>query len=283
LQSPIVINQTPFLHYTIEDGWLYMLNLLCVPHSEDCLLLIREVHASTYRGHFRTTKTTQHMQRHFHWPSMQPQAEKYNRPCSLCSQYKPSNRKHWLYQPLSLPSWTWESISMDFLSGLPTTQKKHDAIWVVVCQFRKMALFIPCTKTTTTMQTTKFYFCHVCPHFGLPSSIISDRDSLFLSTFWRTIWALFGFHLKFSTAFHPRTDGQTEVANRVLVHSLRTHFGHNKQWDNYLHILQYSDNKETHSSIGQSDMVSIQYSTRLEKMHIGWICHHNWESTMSLM
>jgi hypothetical protein len=129
-------------------------------------------------------KTTQHMERHFYWPSMQPQFEKIIRACALCSQSKPSNRKHGLYQPLPLPSRPWESISMDFLSGLPTTQKKHDAIWVVVCLFRKMALFIPCTNTTTISQTTKLYFLHVWPHFGLPRSIISDRYSRFLSTFW---------------------------------------------------------------------------------------------------
>jgi hypothetical protein len=252
LHSPTVVNQTPFLDYTIRDGWLYKLNLLCVPHSDDHLLLIKEAHASAYGGHFGTTKTLQHLQCHFYWPSMQPQVEKFIRACALCSQSKPSNRKHGLYQPLPLPSRPWESISMDFLSGLPTTQKKHDAIWVVVCHFRKMALFIPCTKTTTTTQTTELYFQHVWPHFGLPSNIISDRDSRFLNTFWKTIWVLLGCQLKFSTAFHPQMDGQTEVVNRVLVHALRTHFGCNKQWDNYLHILQHSYNKATHSSTGFS-------------------------------
>ena len=115
-----------------------------------------------------------------------------------------------------------------------------------------MAFFTPCTKTTTTSQTTELYFQHVWQHFGLPNTIISDRDSPFLSTFWKTIWALLGCKLKFSIAFHPQTDGQTEVVNRVLVHALRTHFGRSKQWDNYLHILHYSYNKATHSSTGLS-------------------------------
>ena len=71
-------------------------------------------------------------------------------------------------------------------------------------------------------------------HFGLPSSIISNKDSRFLSTFWRTLWSLLGCQLHFSTAFHPQTDGQTEVVNRTLVHSLRSYFDKNKQWDWYL-------------------------------------------------
>ena len=66
------------------------------------------------------------------------------------------------------------------------------------------------------------------------------------------MWALLGCQLKFSTAFHPQTDGQTEVVNKVLVDALRIHFGRNKQWDNYLHILQHSYNKATHSSTGFS-------------------------------
>lgn len=140
---------------------------------------------------------------------MQPQVEKFIRACALCSQSKPANQKHGLYQPLPLPSRPWESISMDFLSGLPTTQRKHDAIWVVVCRLSKMAFFIACKKTTTAAQTAELYFHHVWPHFGLPTSIISDMDSRFLSTFWKTMLALLGCQLKFSTAFHPQTDGQT--------------------------------------------------------------------------
>jgi len=111
-----------------------------------------------------------------------------------------------------------------------------------------MAFFIACTKTTTVAQTAELYFHHVWPHFGLPTSIISDMDSRFLSTFWKKMWTLPGCQLKFSTAFHPQIDGQTKVVNRILVHALRIHFGRRKQWDNYLHILQHSYNKATHSS-----------------------------------
>jgi hypothetical protein len=141
---------------------------------------------------------------------------------------------------------------MDFLSEMPTTQRKHDAIWVVVCRFSKMACFIACNKTTTAAQTTELYFHHVWPHFGLPITIIWARDSRFLSSFWKTLWALLGCHLNFSTAFHPQMDGQTEVVNRVLVHALRMHFSRRKQWDTYLHILQHSYNRATHSTFGFS-------------------------------
>jgi hypothetical protein len=141
---------------------------------------------------------------------------------------------------------------MDFMSGLPTTLGKHDAIWVVVYRFSNMALFLPCHKTTYAAQTAEIFFCHVWPHFGLPSNIISDRDSLFLIAFWHTLWSLLGYQLKFSTAFHPQIDSQTNVVNSTLVHALHNSFVKNKQWDDYLHIFQHSYNRSTHSSTGFS-------------------------------
>jgi hypothetical protein len=114
---------------------------------------------------------------------MTHQVENFIRSCALCSQHKPSNRKFGSYQPLPLPSFPWDFISMDFLSGLPLTLNEHDSIWVIVCHFSKMALFFPCNKTTTASQIPDFLFHNVWPHFSLPTSIISDRGTRFLNTF----------------------------------------------------------------------------------------------------
>ena len=240
LQQLIVINKTPFLDYTIHDGWLYKLKCMCVPQFEDHLILIREAHASSRGGHFETTKTILNIQHHFYQPTLPKQVEKFIFTCSIYSQSKPSNHKHGLYQPLLVPTQPWESISMDFLSGLPTTFCKHDAIWVVMCQFYNMALFIPCHKTTSVAQTIDLFFHHIWTHFGLPCSIIFDKESCFLSTFWHTLQSLLGFQLRFSTAFHPQTDGQTKVVNHTLVQSLCNYFAKNKQRDLYLPIIQHT-------------------------------------------
>jgi hypothetical protein len=183
---------------------------------------------------------------------MTHQVEHFIHACALCSQHKPANHKFGLYQPLPLPSLPWDSISMDFLSGLPMTLHKHDAIWVIVCCFSKMALFIPCNKTTIAAQTTDLFFHNVWPHFGLPTSIISDHDAHFLNTFWKTLWDLLGCQLKYSTAFHPQTDGQTKVVNHSLVHALHIQFSKTKQWDTTLHVIQHSYNRVVHISTGIS-------------------------------
>jgi hypothetical protein len=102
----------------------------------------------------------------------------------------------------------------------------------VVDQFRKMCILMPCKKQVTTEQMAQMFFQNVWVHFGLPKSIISDRDSRFVGSFWSSLWALMDTKLKKSTTFHLQTDGQTEVVNRTVVHLLRGYCNkHPKLWD----------------------------------------------------
>ena len=133
--------------------------------------------------------------------------------CAACAIAKPANLKLGLYLPLPIPDKPWQSISMDFMSGLPTTRRGHDCVYVVVDRFSKMAIMVACRKMITAEETAKLFFEHVWVHFGLPKSIISDRDSRFISKFWSALWAKMDTELTKSTTFHPQTDGQTKVVN----------------------------------------------------------------------
>ena len=83
-----------------------------------------------------------------------------------------------------------------------------------------MTYFIPCSKTSDASKVAQLYFDEVAKHHEVPKTIIYDRDVKFISYFWKTLWHKLGTMLKFSTAFHPQSDGQTEVVNHSLENLL---------------------------------------------------------------
>ena len=142
---------------------------------------------------------------------------------------------------------------MDFVLGLPKTLRKHDSILVVVDRFSKMAHFIPCSKTFDASRVAKLVFNEIVRLHGLPKTIVSDRDVKFTSYFWKTLWHQVGTKLQYSSAFHPQTDGQTEVVNRSLGNLLRTLVGeHLRDWDLKLSTAEFAYNNSINRTIGMS-------------------------------
>jgi hypothetical protein len=142
---------------------------------------------------------------------------------------------------------------MDYMSGLSSTKKGNDCVFVVVDQFSKMAILTSCKKNITAENIVDLFLERVWVHFGIPRTIISDRDNRFLNTFWSSLWSMLDTKLTKSTAFHPQTDDQTEVTNWMIVHILCMYNSkHPCTWDESLPYVQHSYNRAPHSSTGHS-------------------------------
>lgn len=241
--------------YYLQDGFLFRGLRLCIP---DCSLrhkIISELHNE---GHVGRDRTLHLVTTSYFWPSLRRDVERFVERCRFCPQGKGKSTNAGLYKPLPIPTQPWTDVSMDFVLGLPRTQQGNDSIFVVVDRFSKMVHFIACKKTTDVAQVANLYFREVYRLHGVPSSIVSDRDTCFLSHFWRSLWKILGTSLDMSTAYHPQSDGQTKVVNRSLGNLLRCLVGDNiKSWDTKLCQAEFAHNHMVNRSLGFSSFCVV--------------------------
>ncbi|XP_052727683.1 uncharacterized protein LOC128194996, partial [Vigna angularis] len=234
-------------------GYLFNKGKLCIPQGSIRKLLIKESHGGGLMGHHGVDKTLNILKSKFYWPHMRIDVQRHCSKCIACLQAKSKIMPHGLYTPLPIANTPWEDISMDFVLGLPRTQRGYDSIFVVVDRFSKMAHFIPCHKVDDASYISRLFFKEIVRLHGLPKTIVSDRDVKFLSHFWKTLWEKLGTKLLFSTTCHPQTDGQTEVVNRSLSTLLRVILrGNNKSWDEHLPHIEFAYNRVVHKTTNLS-------------------------------
>lgn len=177
---------------------------MCIP---DCSLRLRILDELHSEGHVGRDRTLQLVTERYFWPTLRRDVERYIERCRACQQAKGKASNAGLYLPLPTPTQPWTDISMDFVLGLPRTQRGNDSIFVVVDRFSKMSHFIPCKRTTDAVLVAQLFFREIYSLHGLPTSIVSDRDTRFLSHFWRSLWKMLNTSLDMSSAYHPQTDG----------------------------------------------------------------------------
>lgn len=154
-----------------------------------------------------------------------------------------------LLQPLPIPDEAWSSIGMDFVSGLPKSDGKK-VIMVVVDRLTKYAHFLSLSHPFKAKDVAQIFLDNIYKLHGLPQTIISDRDPIFTSNFWRELMSSLGVKLNMSTAYHPQSDGQTERVNQCLENYLRGMcYNQQKKWHKWLSMAEWWYNSCYHSAI----------------------------------
>jgi hypothetical protein len=184
--------------------------------------ILDEAHLSKFTIHPSSTKMYRDLRENFWWSNMKGEIAEYVSGCDTCQRIKASHLKTaGQMQPLSIPAWKWDDISMDFIVGLPLTPRKHDSIWVIVDRLTKTAHFIPVHTTYSAERYAEIYVDLIVHFHGVPKTILSDRGTQFVARFWAQVHESLGTKLIHSSSYHPQTDGQTERVNQIVEDMLR--------------------------------------------------------------
>ena len=215
--------------------------------------VIKECHDSKWAGHPGVERTTALVQASYFWPHMRNDIEAYVRTCLMCQQDKADRQlPAGLLEPLPIASRPWESVTMDFISALPKSEG-CGCIMVVVDRYSKYATFIAAPTDCKADEAARLFVKHIIKLWGVPKSIVSDRDPRFTGRFWTELFKMLGTDLKFSTSFHPQTDGQTERINSLLEMYLRHYLSaHQRDWAKLLDVAQFSYNLQRSEATGKS-------------------------------
>jgi len=154
--------------FIVQDGYLFKSIRLCISNSDTRELLIREAHSGSLAGHYAENKTLSMLQEHYYWPRMSKDIQDILKGCATCKVAKSHLLPQGLYTSLLVPMVPWVDVTMDFVLGLPKTQRYKDSIFVVVDRFLKMAYFIACNKTNDITNITELYFKEVTRLYGIP-------------------------------------------------------------------------------------------------------------------
>lgn len=223
--------------------------------------IIERAHAIL--GHFGHQRTVEYIRHHYWWPRMVTEVRKFCSSCEDCARAKGSNqRPAGKLHSLPIPTKPWESIGMDFIGPFPEVERrgtKYNYLWVVICRMTGMAHLIPVHTTMSASELAWVYRREIVRLHGLPSSIVSDRDSKFTSKWWRELHRIMGTRLLMSTSFHPQTDGQTERMNRSVGQVLRIMVRPDQlDWLNRIDMGEFAINASVSVTTGYAPFEIVQ-------------------------
>nr|GFA21575.1 putative reverse transcriptase domain-containing protein [Tanacetum cinerariifolium] len=194
----IVENLDKQVEFRLDDeNILWQDTRLVVPNDATLReALLTKAHSLPFSVHPGSTKMYHDLKQYFWWSGMKRDVATFVARCLICQQVKIEHqRASGLLQQLDIPVWKCDEISMDFVTGLPPTQRRHDAIWVVVDRLTKSAHFLPIRKDYSVSGLAKIFQQEIVRLHGTPSTIVSDRDPRFVFRFWKGLQKAWGTRL----------------------------------------------------------------------------------------
>lgn len=266
--SEAVITKAGPQQYYLINGLLQFRGKWVIGKGDLRKQVFEELHSNGVGGHSGNRATFKRVGEYFYWSSMRQDIGRWVRECAICQQVKGEHvHSPGLLKPLEIPQEPWRDIAMDFITGLPKS-RGFEVIWVIVDRFSRYAHFLALSHPISAKGLAQIFFEQVYRLHGLPESIVSDRDSLFLSEFWQTLFKISGTRLNMSSAYHPQSDGSTERVNQCVEQYLRSMTCHNpKNWANWLAAAEWWYNTTFHTTLNSTPYMVV-YGTK--PRHIAW-------------
>ncbi|KAF8749466.1 hypothetical protein RHS01_09962 [Rhizoctonia solani] len=239
-----------FKDYTIQKGLLLHQGRIVVPDEPEITRqLLSHFHDSPASGHQGRAQTLELISRYYYWPAMKFQVNCYVESCEICQRSK-GHVHNYALNLLSVPAGPWD-ISYDFIVKFPKC-KGYDSVLLVVDRFLKMMHLVPCKETATAEDVAQMFLEHVWKLHGTPKRTVSDRGTTFNSKFLKALYKSLQITPSFSTAYHPQSDGQTEIMNQWLEAYLRPFINRRQSdWVDWLPLAGFAHNNARSKATGK--------------------------------
>ncbi len=258
-----------------ENSLLFFLNTdfqprLCVPRSLTQEILTEAHESPLETAHMSSEQLWKKLTSKFYWRRMKNGINSFYQTCDICQRTKNSNFSQYRFLiPNLIPTRPYESISMDFIMDSPWS-KGYNTIFVMVDRLSKHVHFIPTNTGIDAEEFGKLFMNSIVTKFGLPTSIIADRDPQWTSNFWKRVTKALKTRMALSSLHHPQHDGQTEIVNRFLEVMLRAYMATDKtRWAEWLPLLEFAYNSHQSPSMSYSPffiLLGFQPTSPLERI-----------------
>ena len=232
--------------------WMYRKSVPVIPAGNHRTTLLDHFHSRLDHGHFGYHKTLDAVQRYAYWPSLVTDVREFVNSCPTCQRNLTTDfRRQGLLHPLPIPDARFQSVSIDF-GDLPMSSDGFNRFMVVQDRLSKLLEVVPCTDSASSLSVAKLLYDNwYLKGYGFPTSIVSDRDTRFLSDVWKEFSTLIGFTQILSVSRHQQTNGGAESMIKMFKNAIRrlgTYNGTN--WTSLRSAIQFSYNNSIHSSTG---------------------------------